>query len=355
MSYCQENGKCSPQITSLIKKTVESCHLCGQRKVVHFNKQNMTFTSPSLFHTINLDVAGPLPITKSGNKFLLSIVDVYSRSISLHPMKDFHSNTICSILEKRWFPSFGCPNKLVSDGTSYFTGHEMNSFLRRHDIEHHICSPYHPQSNGLVERSFFSIKDMIFACSHDKGKEWDEITHIVEIGLRSTKHSSTGHSPFCVLFGFTPRISKWSQTKQVKEIYEKREDVRNDVEAKNQMEETQNKKISHRFRVDDSVMIRVGEKRPGIYSQRFIGPGKIIARRPNKSYVILKGNKTFIRHEDHLKLAKGPTSSSTTLKTSVESIEDHDREDTNNNESSSHVQRYPVRNRQTTQRYGYDL
>ena len=67
-----------------------------------------------------MDVAGPLPMTKLGNMFLLSIVDVYSRYICLYPIKILHSQTIISVLKRHWFPSFGSPKVIVCDGGSIF-------------------------------------------------------------------------------------------------------------------------------------------------------------------------------------------------------------------------------------------
>ena len=47
-------------------------------------------------------------------------------------------------------------------------------------------------------------------------------------------------------------------------------------------------------------MIQVAEKKPGIYSKRFEGPGRVIKERNNNSYEIEIGSKRFIRHEDHI-------------------------------------------------------
>ena len=92
-------------------------------------KKEKGFFSPQLFHTITMDIAGPLPQTKSGNRFILSIIDVFSKYVSLYPVRNMHLETIIAILKKYWIPCF------VTDGGSYFTGHEMKKFLNESGID----------------------------------------------------------------------------------------------------------------------------------------------------------------------------------------------------------------------------
>ena len=55
----------------------------------------------------------------------------------------------------------------------------MTHFLRHSGVEQHITNPYYPNSNGIIERSFFSVKDIIFCCSQEKGKKWDKVVYII--------------------------------------------------------------------------------------------------------------------------------------------------------------------------------
>jgi len=100
-------------------------------------------------------------------------------------------------------------------------------------------------------------------------------------------------------------------------------------------------------------MIRVSEQKPRVYAKRFIGPSKIIRKRANKSYVVKIGDKTYVRHEDHVKLTNLKAVSSHA--TSIHSA--YQRQTTQVRDHASHMQfdRYPKRNRHHTQRYGYDL
>jgi len=85
---------------------------------------------------------------------------------------------------------------------------------------------------------------MIFACCGEKGKEWDEVLHLVETGLRSTKHNGTGHTPFNILYGFTPKLSKWFMARNMSDTQKRRDTVRAEIDNRNKEIEAQNNRIN---------------------------------------------------------------------------------------------------------------
>jgi len=76
LSFINENE--IPNSKHLVKRVIRDCIPCSHRKVVHYTRNCKSFSSPFPFHTIALDIAGPLPYTKQGNKYLLSVIDVFS-------------------------------------------------------------------------------------------------------------------------------------------------------------------------------------------------------------------------------------------------------------------------------------
>ena len=78
-----------------------------------------------------MDIAGPLTCTKKRNKFLLSIVDVFTKNVVLVPLKNTDSESIIKAFQKRWLPNYGYPEFLTTDGGTNFTSYEMQSYLHR--------------------------------------------------------------------------------------------------------------------------------------------------------------------------------------------------------------------------------
>ena len=56
------------------------------------------------------------------------------------------------------FASLGLPEIVVSDNGFNFVSSEFKSFLQKNGIKHIASAPYHPSTNGLVERAVQTFK-----------------------------------------------------------------------------------------------------------------------------------------------------------------------------------------------------
>lgn len=62
-------------------------------------------------------------------------------------------------------------------------------------------SPYHPQSDGLVERFNQTLKSMLRKSATECGKDWDKLIPYLLFVYREVPQASTGFSPFELLYG----------------------------------------------------------------------------------------------------------------------------------------------------------
>lgn len=313
-------------LTKMSLKVINNCQFCLERKQpIWFKKSKMNYVANYPFEKIAMDIAGPLTRTKTHNLYILSIIDVFSRYIILAPLKDIRSNSVITVLKERVVANFGYPNEIITDGGSYFNSSEFNVFCKDYSIDHHITSPYHPSSNGLIERYFKTVKDMVSTTSRAENKNWDEVLHMVELGMRSSENKTTGRSPFAAIYSFNPRVSRYKVTENCFT------NVRNTM----------------KFKIGDFVYIKSPNSHPGIYEKRYFGPGKIINYRQYKSYCVEYQGKVYIRHEDHLKLCHNVVEESIG-KISVESRSSKDKSMVGATNT-----RFPKRNRRPVIKYGF--
>ena len=62
-------------------------------------------------------------------------------------------------------------------------------------------SPYHPQTDGLVERFNRTLKSMLRRLVKEEGRDWDKFVPYVLFAYREVPQTTTGFSPFELLFG----------------------------------------------------------------------------------------------------------------------------------------------------------
>ena len=125
-------------------KTCEVCQSAGRS-----NKARMIpmpiITTP--FHCIAMDIVGPLPKTRSGNKYVLTICDYATKYPEAIPLPSIEAERIAKELVIV-FSRMGIPKE---------SGHHFMSTLLQEvyqllNITRIRTSPYHPQTDGLVER-----------------------------------------------------------------------------------------------------------------------------------------------------------------------------------------------------------
>ena len=141
---------------------------------------------------VHIDYAGPF----EGRMFLLAI-DAHSKWLEVHSCRTSTSATTIDALRKS-FASLGLPEVIVSDNAQAFVSTEFVEFLRINGIRHVRTPPYHPASNGLVERAVQTFKE-----SMKRLKEGTVETRLARFLLkyRVTPHSSTGTSPSELMMG----------------------------------------------------------------------------------------------------------------------------------------------------------
>lgn len=148
---------------------------------------------------VALDVVGPLKRTKRGNTYILTLMDFSSRWPEAIPMKKADAETTTDAMIEV-FSRHGLPATILTDNGQNFVGKLTTALLQKLKIEHLRTTPYRPQSNGMLERFHATLKRML-GKKADAEKNWDLFLPYVLFAYRTTVHSSTGFSPYQLLYG----------------------------------------------------------------------------------------------------------------------------------------------------------
>jgi transposase InsO family protein len=186
---------------------VKNCVSCQQRSPYGRTKatlQELPATDRP-FDFIAVDIVGPFPRAENGDKYILSIMDHFSRYLEMVAIPDQTAETVAAALVRRWVLKFGVPEIVLSDqGTNFMSGlfSEMCTLLK---VKRLRTSSWHPETNGRLERVHRTIAKILSHYVNCRHTDWNEWLPYAVSAYNSSEHSSTGFSPHQVIFGYPMR------------------------------------------------------------------------------------------------------------------------------------------------------
>ena len=183
-----------------IKECLRECDVCQRYKI----EKKSPNQAPPMFkldptrpsEIVALDLLDLGPCTKNLNKTLLVGVDLHTKFGYAIPIRNKTSKTVARAVENGILAnSIHLPRSILTDGGPEFKGGPFKNLLDRYNIKHRNSIPYHPQSNGAVERLNKTIKTKLATTVQGNYLTWDtEITHIM-VQYNRTIHKETGRTP----------------------------------------------------------------------------------------------------------------------------------------------------------------
>ena len=187
-----------PNMRFTIKEVIRECKNCAFYKNNEVGKTELKpIVTKFPFQKLGIDVAGPLPTSIDGFRYVLCVIDYFSKFCVLIPLKEINTEAITYEFFSRWISIFGCPYELHSDNATYFTSSVMKELCCKFGITQTFSAPFHPNGNGLVERLIQTIKTSLWSELHKNSKtQWAKILPNFEFAIRRTENCTTGFSSF---------------------------------------------------------------------------------------------------------------------------------------------------------------
>lgn len=300
-----------PGMNKDTENVILSCDACQKYKHDHTRKQPYgSLNGTCSFETIAVDITGPFKKSTDGYSYILGVIDHFSKYPMLIPLKQIDSQTIIKSLNENWFNIFGIPNRIHSDRGMSFESSLFKNMCSFFNIKKTASPAYHPQSDGIIERLFKTIKPMIAILTKEENIDWPNILGCISSALRNTK-TNTHYSPNEIIFGKNFRDSYATYVdNDVPNItvdeYMKTTQVNRQKYVRELSKENTDKRIisdanfSPHFRSGQNVLIRIQGKSSG--DQLFDGPFKIIRSIGKRMFEIqLRNGKTTVRSGQHIK------------------------------------------------------
>ena len=190
-----------PRMWVEVKAFVRTCGGC-QKASRNTNSRAPLHPLPCIgepFQLVAFDLVGPLPRSAGGFKYILTMMDMFTKYPEAIPLKKVDNESVLEAMLEV-FSRHGIPEKILTDQGSVFMSRLTKQVCQTLGIGHIRTSPYHPQSDGALERWHASLKGMLKRSGADL-KYWDRHLRYLLFAYRDTPHCVTGFSPFDLLFG----------------------------------------------------------------------------------------------------------------------------------------------------------
>ena len=150
---------------------------------------------------VAVDVLGPLPKTNDGNQYIVIAQDYFTKWPEAFPVPDQKATTVADVLVNQFFTRFGIPQELHSDQGRNFESEVFQDVCKLLGIHKTRTTPYHPQSDGMVERFNRTLGNGLSMFVNQNHTDWDKHVPFLLMAYRSATHETTKVTPGQMMFG----------------------------------------------------------------------------------------------------------------------------------------------------------
>lgn len=313
-----------PTLAEDVRAYVAKCDLCQKRKAERVRKAGsmQSFEVVVPLQLVAFDALGPLPESLSGKKHVIVAICCFSRYVDASATEDVKGTTFASILMS-FIGRFGPPQAILTDGAPTFNNADVKNILEVYKIGHRVATPHHHEGNAIVERAIQSLQEKLSLLTHDPATslDWETNLPAAVLSLNSTTHSSTGASPYKLLFGleYPLRVEGLESAETASSLYAETREYRMREAHQNALGNLrlaqersrpyfENKRREWEPQVGEQVLTKVMGRRSKLQN-RYAGPYKVVSRERDVYELELMGGRkeNLTRHVGDLKPYRAAT------------------------------------------------
>jgi transposase InsO family protein len=148
-----------------------------------------------------IDMIGMVePKASNGHCFVLVAIDYFTKWVEAASYANVTKQVVARFIRKEIICRYGVPSRIITDNGTNLNNKTMKELCDTFKIAHHNSSPYRPKMNGVVEAANKNIKKILQKMVKTY-KDWHEMLPFALHGYRTTVRTSTGATPFSLVYG----------------------------------------------------------------------------------------------------------------------------------------------------------
>jgi transposase InsO family protein len=196
-----------PGWTRDVERVCRQCIICAsyqQGKAPRHGKLCVNEAS-GVWDRLHIDLVGPVPRSRQGSVYLLTVVDAYCRYLIGIPLRDKTALHVAVALVDKVFCVYGFPRAILSDRGTEFCNAILDDVTRLLGIQKLRTTAYRPSANSRAERSHKTLHALFAKTIAADAKDWEDKLPAVTAAYNAAYHETTGLSPFFLMHGRTFR------------------------------------------------------------------------------------------------------------------------------------------------------
>lgn len=158
-----------------MRRNIVHCDICQRVKHPNYAYEYAakSHLPRKMGELVTLDLYGPLPTGRGGVKHLLVCLEVFTRHVTLYPLKTATTKSCLNKLKSHYFVSVIKPEIILSDHGTQFTSPAWKKTLEEFGIEVRYSPIRHPESNS-AERIMKELGKYFRIYCNTAHRKWPE-------------------------------------------------------------------------------------------------------------------------------------------------------------------------------------